>query len=264
MASGESPGETAKGVIECNAALVEISNSFEDDEHQEEVIDVEVIPTDEWADEKWNSYRLKDALRETAADAARVALHNAADDLSVKIMQYGIDSVLGDKSIIADSFLYAADSGLKVATAGAVRVAADRQVFYLPPKAAHAETIANIASLAVENMQILSQVGSGEISSTEGMVMMKNNTMVTVANTFGQKQGASIGASIGTAFGPVGTAVSGFIGGAVGKYVGTEIGLDIVSGNSKILNVAKKAVSAVGNVVKSVGNTIKNLFNNLF
>lgn len=152
-----------------------------------------------------------------------------------------MDSILSDKSIISDSLLYAADSGLKIATAGAVSVAADKKVIAISPKAAHAETVANIAGLAVENMQILSQVGSGEISSTDGLVMMKNNTMVTVANTFGQKQGASIGASIGTAFGPVGTAVGGFIGGAVGKYVGTEIGLDIVSGNSKILSAAKKS-----------------------
>lgn len=260
MSSGGSPGEIAKEAVACDAALNDISNSFEGEEDQAETVEIENIPESEWADEKWNSYRLKDALRETASDAAKVALKNLSDDLTSKIYQHGFKSVVTNKELLTDSLLYAADGGLKVATAGAVRVAADKSIIAKLPKETKTDVIADIAGLAIENAKVLEQIGNGEISAVEGVAKMKNNSVATVAGMFGQEKGASIGASIGATFGPAGMAVGGFVGGTVGRFVGEKLGAAAPVIVDKVCSVAKAAFSTVVNTVASVGNKVLNFF----
>lgn len=257
MSSGGSPGEIAKEAVACDAAL---NGIFEDSENSDAAAEIEKIPESEWADEKWNSYRLKDALRETASDAAKVAVKNLADDLTSKIYQHGFKSVVTDKELFTDSLLFAADGGLKVATAGAVRVAADKSIIAKLPKETKTDVVAEIAGLAVENVKVLEQIGNGEIGSVEGLAKIKNNSVATVAGMFGQEQGASIGASIGATFGPPGMAVGGFVGGVVGRFVGEKLGEAAPAIVEKVCFVAKAAVSTVANVAANIGNKVLNFF----
>lgn len=263
LTSGSS-GVQAKKVVECCNALTEISNSYEAQEDQDEIIDVEIIPAEEWEDDKWNSYRMKDALIETASEAGKVALKSAADDLYAKVVEQGVQSVLLDKSIITESMLYGVNSGLKTATAGALQIAANRNIIAQLPKDTHSGIIANIAGLAIENVRMLGMIGKGEIGFAEGLSMMKNNTVATIAGMFGQKQGASIGAAIGTVFGPAGTLVGGFVCGAVGKFAGTKIGNAVVTASKKVCSAAKTVVKSVVNTVKNVGSKIKSGLSRLF
>lgn len=253
MSSGSSPGKIAKEAVACDAALNGIIEDAEE-------IDIEKIPESEWADEKWNTYRLKDAVRETASDAAKVAIQNLSDDLTSKIYQHGFKSVVTNKELLTDSLLFAADSGLKVATAGAVRVAADKSIIAKLPKETKTDVVAEIAGLAVENVKVLEQIGNGEISSVEGVAKIKNNSVATVAGMFGQEQGASIGASIGGTFGPAGMAVGGFVGGVVGKFVGEKLAEAAPVIVEKVCSVAKAAVGTVVNAAANVANKVFNFF----
>lgn len=254
MSSGEAPGELGKKAAYCDAAL---NNVFAGEEDQVDLSEIENIPESEWSDEKWNSYRLKDALRETASDAAKAALHNLADDLSSKLYQNGFKSVATNKELITDSLLYAADGGLKAATAGAVRVAADRSVIAFK-KDIKANVVADVAALAVENAKVLNRIGNGEVTAVEGLAVMKNNSVATVAGMFGQEEGASLGASIGATFGPAGMAVGGFVGGVVGKFVGEKLGQAAPVIVDKVRSVAKAAVSSITNFVSNIGNKLMN------
>lgn len=260
LASGRSAGGQAKTLVECSAVLTEISNSYEEPSNQKEIIDVEAVSQEEWADDKWNSYRLKDALMETALDAGEVALKNTADDLYAKVLEHGVQSVLTDKELISESVLYGADSGLKVATSSALRIAADRSIVAQLSKETSTNILADIAGLAIENVRVLGKITQDKVSLTDGLSMIKNNTVATVAGIFGQKQGASIGAAIGTVLGPVGTVVGGFVGSAVGKFAGSKIGHAVVNAGRNICSAAKTVVSSIGNAVRSVGNAIKNFF----
>lgn len=260
MSSEKTVGEQAKELVECHSSLTEISNSYEEPENCEETIDVEVIPPEEWEDSNWNSYKIKDALLETAKQAGNVAIKNTASDLYSKITEYGFRSVLTDKTLIKDSVLYGANTGLKAATTGALEVAKDRCI--IPELAPETNTgiLANIAGIAIENVKVLGSIAKGDIGFSDGLAMIKNNTVATISGMFGQKYGVSIGAAVGSVVGPLGTMVGGFIGGAVGKFAGTKVGSAIVSTAKKVGSVAKSFCKKVGSAVKSAGSKILSFF----
>lgn len=254
-------GEQAKELVECHAALTEISNTYESPENYEEVIEVDVIPPEEWEDSNWNKYKMKDMLVETAKQAGTVAIKNTASDLYEKVTEYGFKTVLTDKTLVNESVLYGASTGLKAATSGAMQVASE--VGVLPdvntePVPLKLKTV--IASLAIENVKILSGVAKGDIDISDGLAMIKNNTVATVSSMIGHKYGVSIGAAIGSVVGPLGTMVGGFVGGAIGKFAGTKVGSAIVSAGKKICSGAKAVVKSVGRTIKSAASKVVSFF----
>ena len=184
-ASQQSVGQQAYGLVEAHAALTAASNQYAESDEQQEVIDVEVIPPEEWEDKNWNKYKMKDLVTETVRQAGETALRTTASDLYGKTMEYGLKTVLTDKTIISESVMNGASSGLKAATAGAMEVA--RKIDVLD--AEDTESSALIASTAIENVKILGKVASGEISMADALKEMQDTSISTVAAIIKAKAG---------------------------------------------------------------------------
>ena len=264
--SNDSIGQKAYQLADAHSALTEISNQYSDE--QQEVIDVEVIPSEEWENSKWNRYRTKELIAETVRQAGETALKTTASDLCEKVTEYGFKNVITDKEIIKESFINGADKGLKVAVSGAVEIADSKGVL---PDTKDTESRSLIACMTVENAKTFSRIAKGEIGLAQGLKEIKDTSVVTLAAIVktkvadaGKKIGQKIGETVGTVFGPVGTAVGHFVGGAVGKMAGTAVGTKIVETVKKVSSAAKTVVSKVANTVRSFGSKVKSGLKKLF
>lgn len=259
ISSQQPVGQQAYELTEAHSALTSISNQYVDSDEQQEIVNVEVIDSEEWNDEMWNKYKMKDLVTETVRQAGDTALRTTASDLYEKTMEYGLKTVLTDKDLISESIINGASSGLKIATAGAMEIANENNVF--PVDGSDTESRALIAGVAIENVKTLGRVASGEIGIADGLKEMQNISVATVAAiiksktiNIGSKIGKKIGTTIGAVFGPIGAAVGHFAGGVVGKMAGTKVG-------SKIIETAKRVGSAAKSVVSRVANGARNIFN---
>ena len=156
--------------------MTEVSNQYSDE--QQEVIDVEVIPPEEWEDSKWNRYRIKDLITETVHQAGETALRTTASDLCEKVTEYGFKSVLTDKELIKESLINGADKGLKVAASGAMEVADSKGIL---TDTKDTESRSLIACMAVENAKTFSKIAKGEIGLAQGLKEIKDTSVATLA-----------------------------------------------------------------------------------
>lgn len=260
-----SVGQQAYGLVETHSALTDILNQYTEPNEQQEVIDVETIPQEEWEDTNWNRYKMKDLVSETVRQAGETALITTASDLYGKTIEYGLKTVLTNKELISESVIIGADTGLKVVISGAMEIAEAKNI--MPIGETDIESRSLIASLTIENLKTLGKVTKGEIGLTECLKNIKDTSVATVATIVKTKVtavGAKVGATIGAVFGPVGAVIGNFVGGAVGKMAGTKIGSKIVETAKNISSAAKSVVSKVNNTVKSIGNKIKSGLRNLF
>ena len=257
----KSAGEQAKELVECHVELTKAANEYSEEDEQQEIIEVEEIPPEEWNDENWNKYKMKDLVSETVRQAGETALKATATDLYQKVTEYGFKTVLCDKELITESIMNGAGQGIKAATAGALEIASERNIL---PRTGNSKTKAVLAGLAIENVKVLGKVAKGDIGLSEGLAMIKNNTIATVSTIIKEKIGMKAGAAIGTIFGPAGTAIGAFVGGAVAKLAGTNVGSKIVSTAKTVCSAAKtvvsKAVSTVKSGVSKVVSGVKSFF----
>ena len=267
--SQQSAGQRAYILTDAHAFLTAASNQYAEPEEQQEVIETEAIPEEQWDDNNWNKYKMKELVTETVRQAGDTVLRTTASDLCGKVTEYGFQAVLTDKELIAESVLNGADAGLKAAVSGAVEIADARGI--LPDADTDTESRSLIACMAIENVKTLSKVAKGEIGLTQGLKEIKDTSAAVLATIVktkaavaGKKVGQKIGAAVGAVFGPVGTAVGHFVGGAVGKMAGTAVGSKIVETAKKVSSAAKTVVSRVTSTVRSIGNTIRSGLRNLF
>ena len=141
------------------------------------------------------------------------------------------DSLKGyGQEVVEAALTGGADFGVKAATAGALKVASEKEILSVIPKGTPAGTFANIAYVAVENVKVLGKVATGELTLREGFEKMQETTVSTVAGLASMSKGAAIGGAVGFAFGPVGAAVGRFFGGTVAYLAGSELGELAVKG----------------------------------
>lgn len=225
-----------------------------------------------WNDLNWNDYKTKDLALGVGKKAGQAALMGAAVGVGFNVAQkvWNGEKIDGEE-IVETALVSGADFGVKAATAGALKVGAEKGIITVIPKGTPAGTIANIAFVAIENVKILGKMATGELSAKEGFEKMEQTTVATVAGIAASAKGAAIGAAVGTVFGPVGTAVGGFVGGTVGYMAGSKIGETVVKGAQKIREKAKDTMRTVRTTVKSTvdnacdtirsfGNGVKNFF----
>lgn len=267
--SNQPLGQQARELVEVHSALTSVSNQYADSDEQQEVIDVEVISPEEWEDGNWNKYKMKDLVTETVRQAGDTALRTTASDLYEKTLEYGLKTVLTDKTLISESVLNGANAGVKAATAGAMEVASQRGMIIADGQ--DTESRAIVASIAIENVKILGKVVSGEIGVADALKEMQDTSIATVATVLkakitgiSTKVGKRIGTTIGAVFGPAGALVGHFAGGVIGKVAGTKVGSKIIETAKKVGNAAKSVVSKVASTVRSVGSKIKSSLGKLF
>lgn len=218
----------------------------------------------QWEELNWNAYKTKDLALGIGKQAGYASLQSAVVSIGFDTAQqlFTGEDIDAD-AVVENALRTGADTGLKAAAAGALKVCVEKEIISVIPKGTPAGTIANIANVGIENAKVLGRVGAGELTLTEGLEKMQETTVSTATGIMASGTGKTIGATIGGVFGPVGAAVGGFVGGSVGYMAGSKVGQAVVRGARKVCTGVKKAVKAVakgvGKVVKGVGSAVKSI-----
>ncbi len=208
----------------------------------------------------WDNVSTTDAAKGIARNAMAAGVMGCGIGAGATILQRVIKGEkIQPSEVVEQALKSGADSGVKVATAGALKVAGEKGI--LPfLKGASAATCANIAFVAIENAKVLADLARGRFDFPTAVDKMGQVTASTIGGIAAASEGAIIGASLGTVLGPVGSAVGGFIGSAVGFMAGSAVGKHVYEGAKAIrkgvASVASGVVKAGVEVVKGVGSAI--------
>ena len=153
-----------------------------------------------------------------------------------------------------------ADTGLKAAVAGAVKVGSEKGMIGLIPPGTSMPLIVNIVCISIENIKILAKVAKGEITMREALDLMGCNTVSMVYGMSWGSAGAAIGAAALGWIPLVGPIIGGFTGGVVGYMAGSKFGQTIYEGAKKIASTAKEvAGKLIRNVKEGAVNVLRGI-----
>ena len=171
--------------------------------------------------------------------------------------------------LLEQALLSRDNDGIKTVAAGALATAVHKGVVTALPKNVPPVVVANIASVGVENVKVLSQVAEGNLTLDEGLEHM-GNMNVAMGFEFLWNKYAVPGASLLLRSIPVvGPLLSNtIVAGTIMKFVKMPIKTLVVEGVKKIVpavkSIAKKIYNTAKDVLNTVGNTVKSFANWLF
>ena len=116
------------------------------------------------------------------------------------------------------------DTGIKVATAVAMKVCLERGMIPLLGKSTPAGVITNIACVGIENLKILAQFSKREIKGIDAMDKMAKTSLTMFYGLSWGTEGAAMGATLFSFFPVIGTIVGSIFGGMVGYIAGSVYG----------------------------------------
>lgn len=211
----------------------------------------------------YNDYSLKQLSYSIAKEAGKSALLGAAVGGGIEIAkQVWKEEKINGEELVKKALQSGADAGAKAATAGALKVLAERGALTILPKGTSACAITAIASLAVDNVKVFAQAANGQMSAKEAFYTMEQNTVATIAGTVVSVEGAAIGATIGLVLGPVGSFVGGLVGGFIAFMAGSTLGRAVTKAVQQVREVAlsyvSTAVNAAAKTATAIGNAVVN------
>ena len=196
--------------------------------------------------ESWNSYRTKDLAYNLGKQAVYAGAGSA---LLVSGLNIAVKKINGDDIDPSETMELAlttgVDTGAKAATAGALKVAAEKGVLKIIPKGVSGFAVGTLACMAVENAKIVYKYMSGEISGAKAADMVGRVSCGTVGGALGALKGGLMAAALIS--NPLGAAVAGVCGMLAGSIAGNEIGEAVYEGGKKL---GKKLGKCVVNDVK--------------
>lgn len=217
-----------------------------------------------WNDLNWNNYKTKDLALGIGKQAGQAALMGAVVGVGFNIAdKVWNGEEIDSEEVIETALASGADFGVKTATAGALKVGAEKGYIHSIPKGTPAAAIANIAHVAVENVKVIGKIASGKLTVKEGLEKMEETTVSTIAGISASTKGVAIGAAIGTVFGPVGTTIGGVVGGGIGYMAGSTVGKTITKGVQKIREKRNNILKFVSSTTKSIKSSVKNRMKSL-
>jgi len=156
-----------------------------------------------------------------------------------------------------------ASAGLTIAATGGITVAAKSGWLGKVLKSTPVGHIANAVCVGIENIKVLYQFATGEITGEEAIDKAGDATCSLVGSLALGAKGAGVGAAIGSVLGPVGTVIGGVVGGIVGGMAGSTIGHAIWEAGKAIVKTAvnfiKSAVTFVVDAVSTVVDSVSSL-----
>ena len=158
-----------------------------------------------------------------------------------------------------------ASAGLTIAATGGITVAVKSGWLGNVLRSTPAGQIANAVCLGIENVKVLYQFGTGQITGEEAVDKAGDATCSLVGSIALGVKGAAIGATIGTVFGPIGTVIGGAVGSIVGGMAGSTIGHAIWEGGKRIVKTVVKVVRRIKewwDVI--IGGPVRSFFSSIF
>ena len=173
-----------------------------------------------WKEFNWDKYATKDLVKGVGKQARNAALLSTAISTLVHI---AVKKCKGEeikaKEVTEVAIKSGADSGIKVALAGALKVGVEKNIIKGIPKGKSANVYAAIAFTAVENVKIGYEMYKGKLTMQEGLEKMERVTFSCVAGFVAMQIGAAKGAEIGAfVAGPAGAGIGAAIGGALAFF----------------------------------------------
>ena len=194
-------------------------------------------------------YNTKELALNIGKNAGLVGLQSAAVATGFNLAAKAVSGEKIDGGEVLETALASgADAGIKAATAGALKIGAEKQIIKLIPRGTPASVIANIACVSIENTKILAKVASGELTISEALDHMGRTS---VSMVYGLGWGAT-----GTAIGAAALSWIPIVGPIVGGLAGGRIGYTVYSGVKKVGSTAKSVAKSAWNGVKSVGRSV--------
>ena len=206
--------------------------------------------------ETWNSYNTRELAYHIGKEAALAGVVGAAVgtgfSLAAKIVQ---GKEIDGEEVIKTALITGADSGVKAAATGALKVGAEKGVIPVLQKVP-VGGLASIACIGIENAKILYKFATGEISGIQALDYMGRTSVATVYGLAWSGAGAALGASLGSVVPVLGTFVGGVVGGLVGWVAGSTVGTAIYEGAKKIVSTAASVAKSVAKGIYSVGKSV--------
>ena len=212
----------------------------------------------------WNEYSTKDIAVGIGKQAGYATLQGAVIGAGMNIATkvWNNEPVKGEE-ILESAISSGADFGVKVATAGALKTAVEKDIIKVIPKGTPGSTFSNIAFVAIENVKILGKMGAGDLTLREGIDAMQQTTASCIAGLAASTKGAALGAAVGTVLGPIGTAIGGFVGGTVGYMAGSTVGKVLVQAAQKVRDKAVSYIKSAANTVSRAKNKVRSFISGL-
>jgi hypothetical protein len=203
-------GEKARMAAEFLNGITTAEQTY-DSTINSEVIDIEA---ENWSDDEWNEYRLKDSLKSVAMEAGKTGLREISSEVFQKAAEEGVEAVFEDSEFVINSIEKGAVTGLKAAVSAGLTIAQEKDI--IPPTAL--EVIAATAHRTVESIAVFSDVIRGRKTITEAIVEVKN-TAVSTFSAMWKKCGSCVISEakkmITDAFGVKGAVITGAITGLI-------------------------------------------------
>ncbi len=206
----------------------------------------------------WNVYQTKELALNIGKQAGQAGIHAALLGTGIHLVEKAVDGEPAEADeVVKTAITTGADTGVKAAAGGALKVASEKGIISILPPGTPAGTLAKIACVGVENVKILWKVVKGDLTMSEAMEHMGRTSVSLYVGLSAGAAGAGIGATALSWIPVAGPIVGGLVGGLVGYTAGSKVG-------EKIFEGAKKVVRAGVKVVKSVVETIKNTASEIF
>lgn len=220
----------------------------------------------EWQNVNWNEYAIKNIATGIAKNVgiagAQGMLIGTTFELARQICN---DEGIDTERVIESGLVTGADFGIKTAVAGALKTASEKGTLSILPKGTSASACTAIAFTAVENVKVLGEVASGNLTPIEGYEKIEQVTTSSVCGLASATQGAAIGSEVLSCLGPIGAAVGGFVGGTVGYVAGSGIGNALVKGFQSVRRIiSEHIVKPVFETAKRAWEGAKSFVSNIF
>ena len=221
----------------------------------------------------WNYYKLKDLTSHMTKNVAVAGVQSAAIAVGYDLVYKSMTNKNIEVNEVVDlAIKTGADSGVKTSVTVALKIASERGLLKAIPPGTPPAIIANIATVAIENVKVLNKVAIGEMSVTQGLQQMERVTVATTAGLISAEIGAVNGAVIGALAlswipfvgSPVGTFLGGIIGGTVGYMAGSTVGRKVCETAQKVRRTVTSTIKAGARAVKAGYNKAKNFVKSLF
>lgn len=227
---------------------------------QYEIQEKGVIP-----EQNWNDFNTK----ELALNVGREVAVSSVQAMAITTGFVMAEKAIKGEKIDADETIEialrtGADTWVKEATAGALKVGVEKGVVRFIPAGTPAGTIAKMAYVAVEDIKILHKVAKGDMTVSEGLDSIARTTMSVAVGLGWATKGAAIGAAVLSFIPIAGPLVGGLVGGTIGYMAGSGVGQAIYNGAKKLGKAVKSGIKKAGRAIKSglgkVGRAIGGLF----
>ena len=205
----------------------------------------------------WNVYQTKELALNIGKQAGQAGIQAALIGTGIHLVEKAVNGepVEADE-VVKTAITTGADTGVKAAAGGALKVASEKGVISLLPPGTPAGPLAKIACVGVENVKILWKVVKGDLTMSEAMEHMGRTSVSMYAGLSAGAVGAGIGAAALSWIPVAGPIVGGVIGGVVGYTAGSKVGEKIFEGAKKVVKTGAKIVRSVVEGIKNVASSI--------